>query len=69
MTGHHGQPPQIGVSLPLDKPFELCDQEAALAFVTDVSELLLGNSPIFPKVDLCEDTLLLLVAGGLRCTV
>ena len=51
MTGHHGEPPKIGVSLPLDKPFELCDQEAALAFVTAVSQLLLGDNPTFPAVD------------------
>ena len=51
MTGHHGTPPKPVDRILLSDPFEPTDQEAALDFVTDVTNLLLPELPPLPALD------------------
>jgi len=50
MTGHHGTPPE-SANILLDDPFENLDQQAAMDFVRDLTDLLIPDRPSFPVHD------------------
>ncbi len=51
MTGHHGQPPQRkNAGFLLADHFENTDQDAALGFIEDLIEILLGDSLPIPDI-------------------